>query len=187
LIPPTGPIRIADIRLPTVTAPLDHEVTLLALEEASTAGYSIRWFDALAPGPTQLYAALAALDLKAGQRVGRVPRRCQPLQGTLRGLSRSQARTAAAPFSRRRPRSRRSARAIGFVSASLAGDAGPDLDRWSIANRPVAESTTLRFLILSPQTAGEALGDEIPPDPFFPNSQDTGGRHAASRSVPWWR
>ncbi|HWO19262.1 MAG TPA: hypothetical protein VNO30_10815 [Kofleriaceae bacterium] len=188
-IPPAGPLRIADIRLPTVTTPLDHEVTLLALEEASTEGYSIRWFDALAPGPTQLYAELAALHLKAGQRIRRVPARASapPVDDALvqaGGAGISPAMTGAVfqlidPAGRVvhecaampvppgstpgivafpsedgtraffAPTPSESALGAGHwvVSASLAGDAGPDLDRWSIADRPVAETAHLRFLI----------------------------------------
>lgn len=188
-IPPAGPIRIADIRLPTVTTPLDHEVTLLALEEASTAGYSVRWFDALASAPTQLYATLAALDLKAGQRIRLVPARASappvddalvqaggpgtspPMTGAVFQLIDSASRvvhecaaTLAASggtpgivafpsadgsraFLVPTPLEPAIGEGYWVVSASLAGDVGPDLDRWSIANRPVAESANLRFLI----------------------------------------
>jgi hypothetical protein len=188
-IPPSGPIRIADIKLPTVTLPLDHEVTLLALEDASTAGYNVRWFDALTPGPTQLYATLATLDLKAGQRIRLVPARASapPVDDEMvqaGGAGTSPPGTGAV-FQLIDPAGRvvqecaamptvtpgtaslvtlpnhdgtraflvapPSAPAIGpgywIVTANLVGDAGPDLDRWSIANRAVLENASLRFLI----------------------------------------
>jgi hypothetical protein len=189
-IPPAGPIRIADIRLPTANAPVDHEVTLLALEGVSTAGYSIRWFDALAPRPAELYAALATFDLKAGQRVRRVPGRdsAAPVDDALvqtGGLGSTPAMTGAV-FQLIDPAGRvvHECAAMPYVPGStpgvvafpnqdgsraflvptpaepqfgaghwvlgmsLVGDAGPDLDRWSIADQPVAEHARLRFLVL---------------------------------------
>jgi hypothetical protein len=196
-IPPAGPIRIADIKLPTVTALLDHEVTLLALEESSTAGYSVRWFDALAPAPTQLYAMLAALDLKAGQRIRLVPARASappvddalvqaggpgtapPTTGAVYQLvdpggsviHECAALPTAAPSSSGKVKSGVSrlvafpnqdgtraflvpplaAQAIGVgywvVGLNFAGNAGPDMDQWSIGGSAVNESAKLRFMI----------------------------------------
>lgn len=189
-ISPSGPIRIADIVLPKVNTPLDHELTLLALESVSTDGYCVRWFDANSPGQTQLYANLSPLKLQPGQRVRLIPARASApvvddelvlaggpgvspsIDGSvfqlIDPLGRVVHECAAMPVLPGAPTSLvafpnndgsraflvppSSAPSItaGFcvIGATLSGEAGPDMDRWSVASRLVVENASLRFVIV---------------------------------------
>ena len=71
--PPAGPLRIAAVTLPTAAAPLDHEVTLLAAEGLEAGGYTVRWTDAVTPGASELYAAIASVTLGPGARLNLCP------------------------------------------------------------------------------------------------------------------
>ena len=71
---PTGRLRIVNMNLPTATRPLEHEVTLLAMDNISDEDFAVRWVDASDPAPSQLYASLGKLSLRAGQRIRVVPK-----------------------------------------------------------------------------------------------------------------
>ena len=57
-VPPFGPLRISESRLPTPTAPLDHEIVVMAMEAVELKGYTIRWIHARVPEASQLYVSL---------------------------------------------------------------------------------------------------------------------------------
>ncbi len=74
--PAAGPLRLCGIRLPTSTAPLDHEVIVIAMAPvANLSGYTVRWVDALNPAAAELYAELPAVGLDDGHRLRLVPGR----------------------------------------------------------------------------------------------------------------
>ena len=188
--PPAGPLRIVDVRLPTATQPLDHEITLLATDAATFEGYTIRWTDAVAPGASDLYAVLSSVALGAGQRIRLVPGRASapvvddalvqaggpgstpPATGALYQLvdrsgvvvheyaalpvgaldasalvplpSADGARAFLVPAS--------TAKTVGAgyweIGFAQAGDAGPDLDVWSVGGAPLTETARLRFSVI---------------------------------------
>jgi hypothetical protein len=70
----SGTVRIVDIKLPATATALDHEIALLAMAPTSLRGWSVRWIDALTPGPAQLYAECSTdLRLTEAQRVRLLP------------------------------------------------------------------------------------------------------------------
>ncbi len=74
-VPPFGPLRISESRLPTPTAPLDHEIVVMAMEAVDLKGYTIRWIHARVPEASQLYVSLPHVSLREGQRIRLVPGR----------------------------------------------------------------------------------------------------------------
>jgi endonuclease YncB( thermonuclease family) len=189
---PAGSLRIIDARLPTASQPIDHDITLMALEGGSYEGYTVRWIDAVTPGASELYANISKIDLKPGQRLRVVPGRAsaQAVDDALVQAGGSGTTTpsrtgavyqlvdpvgtvihehAVMPTTSIKPSAlvalpnsdgaraflvpRGNAQSIGRgywdVRMKLTGDAGPDLDRWSIAGVPIAETAVLRFVIFA--------------------------------------
>lgn len=187
-VPPSGPLRIIDMQLPTTTAPLDHALDLIALESAATDGYTLRWIDALNPAADQLYSVLQAWPLPAGQVLRLVPGRASAAAagdaivqaggpGSAPASSgavlqmiapdgRVQQEYVALPTTATQdllafpnadgtraflalPASATTAIVAGgwVLRATLSGNAGPDLDQWSIGGAVVDETANLVFRI----------------------------------------
>lgn len=69
----SGSLRITDIRLPTSTQPVDHEVMLMAMDTVALDGYTLHWIDARSPDASQLYVSLPSVTLRGGQRLKLLP------------------------------------------------------------------------------------------------------------------
>jgi hypothetical protein len=187
-VPPSGPLRIIDVELPTTSAPLDHALSLIAFETAATNGYTVRWIDASNPSADQLYSVIQARTMQAGQVLRLVPGRptapasgdaivqaggpgsTPPVSGAVLQLIGPDGRVyheyaalpSAAPQDIIAFPNADGTRAflalpttatmpIGagawVLRATLSGDVGPDLDRWSIGNLAVEETASLFFQI----------------------------------------
>lgn len=186
-IPPAGPLRIAAVKLPTATQPLDHEITLLATERLEAGGYTVRWIDATMPAASEVYASVAAVELEPGQRLRLAPGRASapatddslvqaggpgstpPASGSIYQLVDPDGRVvqeiAAMPVGNAGANSlvafpnADETRAILVAPAgspplsaghwkltlTLAGDCGPDLEKWSVNAAAIVEPAELRF------------------------------------------
>jgi hypothetical protein len=65
-VPPLGPLRITESRLPTASAPLDHEIVVMAMASVELKGYTIRWIDEQVPEASQFYVSLPHVTLREG-------------------------------------------------------------------------------------------------------------------------
>jgi hypothetical protein len=194
-VPPHGPLRITESRLPTASAPLDHEIVVMAMETVKLEVYTLRWIDSKVPEASQLYVSLPHIILREGQRLRLVPGRASspvlddaqvsaggavttpPTSGAIFQLVDPIGAIiheyAAMPVGHQSviPVNSNSltafpnddgtraflvppltAHGIGrgywVVFFQFAGDAGPDLDRWSVSGLPVNEKAKLTFTII---------------------------------------
>ena len=70
----TGPLRIVNMKLPTSTSDLTHEITLMTMAPVSLQGWSVRWVDPATGGASVLYAECTVnVPLAEARRVRFVP------------------------------------------------------------------------------------------------------------------